>query len=105
MDLAADVLISALDVTSCPFTVLGDSVAPAFAVARLARDMALMVLPSAPALLAAGVVRTMARADGEVVLRAAVSAEDVLGRLDVQFLQGHRLGQRHLDMQAVMAAV
>ena len=39
-----------------------------------------------------------------MILRAAVSAEDVLRAFDVLLVDGHRLGNRHLNVEAVVSA-
>ena len=104
-DLAAQVLVAALGVTSCLFPVFGDGVASSFAITGLARDMTLVLAFSVAVTAAALMVGTMAGADGQVVLGATVSAEDVFGSLDVQFFERHGSWHGYLDVEAVVPAV
>ena len=102
-DLASRFLVAALGVAPCPFSVFGDCVS-SFAVTGLSGDVSL-VLPFAVAAPATAlVVRSMSRADGQVVLSATVGAEDVLGFLDVQFFEGHRFWYSDLDVETVVPA-
>ncbi len=103
-DLPAHLLVAVLRITSCPFLFLGNSVGSSFAVTGLARDASRvlpLVLASAVTALMVG---AMPRAGGQVILRAAVSAEDVLRAFDVLLVDGHRLGNRHLNVEAVVPA-
>ena len=104
-DLTAHLLVAQLSVTACPFLIFGNSVSSSFAVTGLARDVSLVLPFSVATPCAAGVMDTMSRADGQVVLRAPVSGEDVLGFPDVQFFEGHRFRYGDLDVQAVAATV
>ena len=79
--------------------------AASFAVARLAREVALVLALPVAAAFTALVVGAMARADGGVVLRAPVSTENVLRFLDVQLFEGHRFRHSDLNVKAVAPLV
>ena len=71
----------------------------------IAHDVSLVLAFSIAPPCAASVVCSMSGADGQVVLRAAVCAENVLGFLDVQIFEGHRLWYGDLDVKAVVPSV
>ena len=104
-DLAAHFLVAGLEVTTRSFTVLGDGVASSFAVAGLPSDVSLVLSLLVAVWCAALVVRSMAGADGQVVLGAAVGAHDVLWLLDVQRFQRHGFRYPDLNVKAVAPAV
>ena len=104
-DLLSHLLVAPLDVTPCSFSVFGDGVSASFAVTGLAGDVSLMLAFSVASSAAALMVRSVSGADGQVILRAPVCAEDVLGTLDVQFFQRHWLWYGDLDVEAVAAAM
>ena len=104
-DLSPHLLIAALDVAAAPFAVLGNGVLASFAVTGLAGDVAL-VLSSALALFPGSrVVGTVSRADGYVVLAAAVRTEHVFRTRDIQLFKGRWLWHGDLNVKAVMPAV
>ena len=101
----AHLLVASLGVTSCSFSIFGDGVSASLAVTRLARDVSLMLAFSVATPCAASVVCAVSGADGQVILRAPVCAENVLRFLDVQLFEGHRFRYGDLDVQAVVPAV
>lgn len=104
-DLPAHFLVAGLGVASAPFSVFGHGVLASFAVTGLAGDVALMLASALALLPGSRVVGAVSRADGYVVLSAAVRAEHVFGTRDIQFLKGHGLWHGYLHVQAVMPAV
>ena len=83
----------------------GDGVLAALAVTRLAGDVALVLALFIAASSTALVVGAVPGANGEVVLGAAVGADDVLWALDDQFCNGRRLRYADLGVEAVVPAV
>ena len=80
---------------------------PAPAVTGLARDVTLVLTLLVASSTATPMVCSAAGTDGQVVLGAAVGADDALCVMDVQFLEGHRLflsqffqSRRHFSSQA-----
>ncbi len=104
-DLATHILVAALGVTRCPLPILGDGVAPSFAVTGLAGDVSLVLALSVAATFAALVVGTMTGADREVVLGAPVSAENVCRALNVQSFQWYGFRYGYLNVNTVVPAM
>ena len=104
-DLPTHFLIAALGVAAGLLPMLGNSMETSFAVTGFAGDVALMLASLLALLLCSRVVGAVSRAECQVVLAAAVGAENVFRLLDVQVLDGRRLGYGDLHVQAVMPAV
>ena len=78
---------------------------PALAVTGLARDVTLVLTLLVASSTAALMMGAVARTDCQMVLGAAIRAEDVLGALDVQFFEGHRLWYQYLNVEAILPAL
>lgn len=105
VDLPTHCLIAALGVAAAPFAALGNCVLPSFAVAGLPGDVVLVLASSSSLLSGSRVVGAVSRADGYVVLAAAVRAEHVFRAGDIQSLNWHGLWHGDLDVEAVVPAL
>ena len=104
-DLPAHFLVAALGVLVGTFAVLGNGVLPSFAVTGFAGDMALVFASALALFPGSGMVGAVSRAEGQVVLAAAIRAEHVFRTRDIQLFKGHGLWHGDLHVQAVMPAV
>ena len=101
----AEVLVASLSVATGLFARFGDGVLPALAALGLAGDVVLVLTPAGTLFCCPWVVGAVSRADGKVVLGAAVGAKDVCGVFDVNALDGYGLWYCDLDVEAVVPAV